>query len=100
KRWTARIVYDLMAKLGEKVETLGDVHRRAIIEARKRGLSYREMAIAFNEKGIPRRKDSRHPWTERNLAYTWSKLHLRHNRQHKGSTDTEQSEPVVLKKSA
>src|SRR5262245_39687946 len=80
KWWTARIVYDLMAKVGEKVDTLGDLHRRAIMEARERGLSYREMAVEFNEKGIPRRKDCHRPWTERNLGHTWSKLNLRSKR--------------------
>jgi hypothetical protein len=83
KWWTARIVYDLMAKVGEKVETLGDLHRRAIMEARACGLSYREMAIEFNEKRVPRRKDCHRPWTERNLAHTWSKLNLRYKRKEK-----------------
>ena len=100
KWWTARIVYDLMAKVGEKVETLGDIHRRAIIEARARGLSYREMAVEFNERKIPRRKDCRGPWNERNLAHTWSKLHLRDNRKSKASIDTEESGQMGFKKSA
>ena len=97
--WTPRMVYDLINNIGEKVETLGDIHRKAIMEARARGLNYREMAVEFNEKKIPRRKDCDRPWTERNLAHTWSKLNLRQaKRQQK--TGNQESEPVVLKKSA
>jgi len=100
KWWTARIVYDLMAKVGEKVETLGEIHRKAILDARARGLSYRAMAIEFNERKIPRRKDCRGPWNERNLAHTWSKLHLRDNRKNEASTDAEKPEQMAFKKSA
>jgi hypothetical protein len=101
KPWTARIVYNVINRVGEKVETLGDIHRKAILEARGRGLTYREMAVEFNEKKIPRRKDCDRPWTERNLAHTWSKLNLRQaKRQQKESTISKESESVILKKSA
>jgi len=101
KPWNARIVYDLIATVGEKVETLGDIHRRAIVEAHARGLSYREMAIEFNEKRIPRRRDSRGPWTALKVANTCSKLNLlQRDWEQEGPTNTEQSEPAVLKKSA
>ena len=100
KSWTPRIVYDLIVTVGEKVEKLGDIHHKAITEARARGIGYREMAIEFNEKKIPRRKDCDRPWTERNLAHTWSKLNRRQrNREQKGLTSTELSESF-LKKSA
>ena len=95
KWWTARIIYDLMAKVGEKVETLGNIHRKAILDARARGLGYREMAVEFNENEIPRRKDCHRPWTERNLAHTWSKLNLRYK--HKESPEREQSDAVVIR---
>jgi hypothetical protein len=100
KRWTPRIIYDLMAKVGEKVETLGNIHRKAILDARARGLGYREMAIEFNERGIPRRKDNRGPWTARNGANTCSKLNLRKRDWKQGEGSAIRGSEAFLKKSA
>jgi hypothetical protein len=58
------------------------------------------MAIEFNEKKIPRRKDSRGPWTALKVANTCTKLNLlQRDREQEGLTGTEQSEPA-LKRSA
>ena len=96
KSWTPRIVYDLIVTVGEKVETLGDIHCKEITEARARGLSYREIAIEFNEKKIPRRKDCDRPWTEHNVAHTWSKLNRRKAKQQQKASAKE-SDPVLKK---
>jgi hypothetical protein len=100
KSWTPRMVYDLIATVGEKVETLGDIHRKAIMEARARGLSYREMAMEFNEKRTPRRKDSCGPWTALKVANTCSKLNLLQRDSQQEIATTESPESVILKKSA
>jgi hypothetical protein len=76
KPWTRRMVYDLTSKLDKKLPTLGDIHRKAIMDARARGLNYWEMAREFNEKRIPRRAGARRPWTARMVAQTCRRLNL------------------------
>jgi hypothetical protein len=53
--WSRSMVHDLIVRSGEKTENLGNIHRKAIADARARGLSYREMAIEFNERKIRRK---------------------------------------------
>src|SRR5439155_25546121 len=72
KPWTRLLVYNMLKSIGEKPASFEEIHRRAITEARARGLKYEEMAIEFNAKGIRRR--SRHPWTARNIVVRWSSL--------------------------
>ncbi len=98
KSWTRRLVYELIARIGKKVETLGNLHRGAIIEARARGLTYRQMAIAFNERNI-RRKGGL-PWTALNVANTCSKLDLLQHDLKEGSTGTDAAEPPIVRRSA
>ena len=74
--WTRRMVYDLTSKLDKKLPRLGDIHRKAIMDARARGLNYQEMAREFNEKGIPRRGAARRCWTARMVGQTCRRLNL------------------------
>jgi hypothetical protein len=98
KSWTRRLVYELIARIGKKVETLGNLHHRAVIEARARGLTYRQMAIEFNERKI-RRKGGR-PWTALNVAKTCGKLDLLQHDLREGSTGTDAVEPPIVRRSA
>jgi DNA invertase Pin-like site-specific DNA recombinase len=99
KAWTRDMVYGLLRAQGEKPISLEETHRRAISEARGRGLNYREMAVEFNERGI-RRRDGQ-AWTARDIKKRWADLNrLERKRAEKGSNTTELSEPVVLQKSA
>jgi len=88
-------VYSLLVRIGERSESWGKLHRRVFTEAQGRGLSYREMALEFNERNISRRGNQ--PWTTRNVAERASKLHLvKRDRVQKELTSTEPLEPVVV----
>jgi hypothetical protein len=95
KSWTPSLVYSLLVRIGERSESWGKLHRRVFTEAQGRGLSYREMALEFNERNISRRGNQ--PWTTRNVAERASKLHLvKRDRVQKELTSTEPLEPVVV----
>ena len=98
KPWTRLMVCNMLKSIGEKPASFEEIHRRAITEARARGLKYEEMAIEFNAKGIRRR--SRHPWTARRLMCRWSQLNRQRNRVKKRSTGADQSAPGDVAASA
>jgi hypothetical protein len=99
KPWTRDMVYGLLRAQGKKPVSFEETHREAISEARARGLSYRQMADEFNQRGI-RRRDGQQ-WTARDIKKRWSDLNrLERKRAEKGSNTTELSEPVVLQESA
>jgi DNA invertase Pin-like site-specific DNA recombinase len=99
KAWTRDMVYGLLRAQGKRPVSLEETHREAIAEARARGLSYRQMAVEFNERGI-RRRDGQ-PWTARDIKTRWADLNrLERKRAQKGSQTSELSGPVVLQKSA
>jgi len=87
KSWTRNMVFGLHREVGGKTELLENIHRSAMADALRRGLSYREIASEFNEKKIRRR--GRQLWTERNINKRWFDL-----------TSTEPSVPIVLPRSA
>src|SRR5262249_36214182 len=60
KPWTDQMVYGLVRRYFKKLTPLEEEHRKAITEARARGLDYEQMAIEFNERKI-RRRDGQ-PW--------------------------------------
>ena len=72
KPWTRNMVSKFRCAAGDKTESLEILHRSAIAEARARGLNYRQMAIEFNEKKIPKRDGQ--PWTARSLTMRWASL--------------------------
>jgi hypothetical protein len=72
KRWTRDMVYGLLRAQGKKAISLEEIHRNAIMEARGRGLNYRQMAEEFNERAIPRRDGQ--PWTARDVKKRWGDL--------------------------
>jgi DNA invertase Pin-like site-specific DNA recombinase len=95
KPWTRNMVYGLLRAQGKTPILLEEIHREAIMEARGRGLNYRQMALEFNEKNI-RRRDSQ-PWTARDIKNRWANLNrLKRKRTQKGSTTAELSEPTVV----
>jgi hypothetical protein len=49
------MVQHLLRDSGQKPDSLANIHRRAITEARERGLSCQQMALEFNNKNIRRR---------------------------------------------
>ena len=55
KSWTHFMVQHLLRGNGQGQEPLENIHRRAIMEGRARGLTYQEMAEEFNTKRIRRR---------------------------------------------
>ena len=80
KSWTHFMVEHLLRANGQKQESLENIHRRAIAEARARGLSYEQMAIEFNKKNIRRRGGLR--WTAKSVATRWSDLkRIEHDRE-------------------
>ena len=99
KSWTRNMVFGLHREVGGKTELLENIHRSAMADALRRGLSYREIASEFNEKKIRRR--GRQLWTERNINKRWFDLtRLQRTRAQKGLTSTEPSVPIVLPRSA
>ncbi len=60
------MVYGLVRRYFKKLTPLEDEHRKAIAEARARGLDYQQMAIEFNERKI-RRRDGQ-PWRARDIT--------------------------------
>ena len=63
--------YDLIRTIRKRID-LENLQRQAIAEVKARGLTYRQMAIEFNEKGLRRR--SRFSWTRRSNkeGKTWT----------------------------
>lgn len=64
--WTAAMVGYLLYTVGHKSEPLDELHYRLISEACSRGLSYRQIAAAFNKRKI-RRLGVVQTWTARNV---------------------------------
>ena len=62
------MVENLLRANGQKQESVGKIHRRAITEARARGLDYSQMAAEFNQKNFRRRGGL--PWTAKSVAVT------------------------------
>jgi hypothetical protein len=80
KSWTHFMIEHLLRANGQTQESLENIHRRAIIEARTRGLNYQKMADEFNQKNI-RRRGGRH-WTAKSVATRWSDLkRIEHDRE-------------------
>ena len=83
KQWTRDMVYGLLRAQGKKPVSLEEIHREAIAEARARGLSYRQMADEFNQRGV-RRRDGQ-SWTARDIKKRWGDLNrLERQRAQKG----------------
>jgi DNA invertase Pin-like site-specific DNA recombinase len=101
KPWAASLVAGLLRTIGKKAESFENTHRRAIEDARVRGLNYDQMAVEFNEKQIRRKKGCRQPWTAKFIEKRWEALQQLHGkREQKELTGREQSEYIVLKKTA
>ena len=91
KPWTRDMVYNLIRAVGKTPILLEEIHREAIMEARARGLNYRQMAIEFNQKKIRRRDGQR--WTARDIKKRWGDLNkLSRSRLQKGPTEAEPSQ--------
>jgi len=81
--WTRDMVYGLIRATGSKAHRLEEIHRNAITEARKRGLSYKKMAVDFNDKQL-RRRDGQ-LWRAIDIKSRWGHLNqLKRNRVQKG----------------
>jgi Recombinase len=94
KPWTHFMVEHLLRANGNKQEPLENIHRKAIAEARDRGLDYQQMADEFNRKGIRRRGGLR--WTANSVTVRWSDL-----KRIQAKRDQDQStEPIATKRSA
>jgi hypothetical protein len=99
KSWTRFMVEHLLHTHDQKQESLESIHRRAITEARVRGLNYGQMADEFNTKNI-RRRGGR-PWTAKSVAIRCSDLNcMQRKREQKELSDTKVFEPIVLKRTA
>ena len=86
------MVYGLVRPHFKKLTPLEDEHRKAIAEARARGLNSRQMAIEFNERKI-RRRDGQ-PWRPRDVTRRWAELNrLQRKRAQEESMRTELFEP-------
>jgi hypothetical protein len=97
--WTRDMVYGLLRAERKPPVLLEDLHREAIMDARARGLNYRQMAAEFNERGI-RRRDGQ-PWTARDVKKRWGDLNrLKKIRSQKAGSRTAALEPMVLPRSA
>ena len=84
----------LLHTVEDNSEALEDLHRRAITEARVRGLDYKAMAAEFNEKKLRRGNNYRQPWTAKYIILRWSKLkRLQRKREQKGSAKVAVSKP-------
>jgi len=85
--WTRDMVYGLIRATGRKAHRLEELHRKAISEARARGLNYRQMAIEFNNKQL-RRRDGQ-PWRAIDIKSRWGHLNqLNRRRTQKGRLQT------------
>ena len=94
RSWTRAMVYGLL----NKADRLEKLHWKAITEARARGLTYRQMAVEFNERKLPHRGPQ--SWTALNIKTRWATLKRnKEEREQKASTGTELP-AVVLRKSA
>ena len=97
KPWTEEMVYGLVRRYFKKLTPLEDEHRKAITEARVRGLDYQQMAIEFNERKL-RRRDGQ-PWRPQDIKKRWGDLNrLERKRAQKESMRAElyeQSSPMV-----
>ena len=88
KPWTDQMVYGLVRRCFKKLTPLEDEHRKAITEARARGLDYQQMAIEFNERKI-RRRDGQ-PWRPQDIKKRWGDLNrLQRKRKQEESMRTE-----------
>jgi len=86
------MVYGLVRRYFKKLTPLEEEHRKAITEARARGLDYQQMAIEFNERKI-RRRDGQ-PWRAKDIKKRWADLNrLRRKRAQEESMRAELSEP-------
>ncbi len=93
------MVEHLLHAQGQKQESLENIHRGAIAEARARGLSYQQMAVEFNNKNIRRRGGLR--WTAKSVDLRWRDLNrMQHKREQKELAETRRPEIVALKRSA
>jgi DNA invertase Pin-like site-specific DNA recombinase len=92
KPWTDQMVYGLVRRHFKKLTPLEDEHRKAITEAKERGLKYVAMAVEFNQRGV-RRRDGQ-PWTARDVKARWGALNqLKRKRAQEESMRVELSEP-------
>lgn len=92
KAWTEEMVYGLVRRYFKKVTSLEDEHRKAIGEARARGLNARQIAIELNERKI-RRRDGQ-PWRPQDVVKRWADLNrLQRKRAQKELMRTELSKP-------
>ena len=92
KPWTDQMVYGLVRRYFKKLTPLENEHRKAIAEARARGLNCREIAIEFNERKI-RRRDGQ-PWRPKDITRRWAQLNLlQRKRAQKESMRAELFEP-------
>ena len=72
--WTDQMVYGLVRRYFKKLTPLENEHRKAIAEARARGLNCREIALEFNERKT-RRRDGQ-PWRPKDITRRWAQLNL------------------------
>jgi hypothetical protein len=80
KPWTHFMVEHLLRANGQNQEPLEKIHRKAIAEARARGLNHQQIADEFNEKQIRRRGGL--GWTAKSVATRWSDLkRIEHDRE-------------------
>jgi hypothetical protein len=99
KPWTDQMVYGLVRRYFKKLTPLEDEHRRAIADARARGLDYEQMAVEFNERKI-RRRDGQ-PWRAKDIKKRWADLNrLKRKRAQAESMGAELSETVLQQESA
>lgn len=99
KPWTEEMVYGLVRRYFKKVTSLEDEHRKAIAEARARGLNARQIAVELNERKI-RRRDGQ-SWRPRDVTRRWAQLNwLQRKWAQKESMRTELTEHAAQKRSA
>jgi len=92
KPWTDQMVLGLVRRHFKKLTHLEDEHRKAIADARARGLNSRQIAMELNAKKIPRRHGQ--PWRPRDVTRRWSQLNrLQCRRAQEESMRTELFEP-------
>jgi hypothetical protein len=89
----------LLHTVEDDSEPLEDLHRRAITEARARGLDYRQIAVDFNERKLRRGNNYRQPWTASYISCRWRALkRLQQKRKQKKIPAI--TEPETLQRSA
>jgi hypothetical protein len=90
KPWTDQMVYGLVRRYFKKLTPLEEEHRKAIAEARTRGLNCRQIAIELNERNI-RRRDGQ-SWRPKDISRRWYQLNrLQQKRAQKESMKAELS---------